>query len=348
MILIRPVQEKDLEGFQALSNIPGLYNLYGDKNALLEKIVHSQKAFRGLVDDPGKRKFVFVAAEEETAQIHGTAMVSSQHGTDKVPHFYFEVKKEKKYCDTISTGFIHGTLRLRTMTDGPSELGGLVVLPDSRNHPDKIGRMVSFARFLFIQMFRDLFQKELLAELLPPLNEAGESPLWEAIGRRFTNMNYWEADELSQESKEFILSLFPREKIYATMLSTEARHAIGKVGKDTEPVYHMLTRVGFEYVEHVDPFDGGPHLWAKVDDVVPIQKSIALVNPVVDADSAPKHHWEHGLIAARCVNPVDFEAISVFFDREKQVIFASEEARQWLTTKAVSAEDGEFIFLPYR
>ena len=51
----------------------------------------------------------------------------------------------------------------------------------------------------------------------------------------------------------------------------EARNAIGKVGKDTEPVVHMLKKIGFKYLNQVDPFDGGPHLWANVSDLLPIQ-----------------------------------------------------------------------------
>jgi len=33
----------------------------------------------------------------------------------------------------------------------------------------------------------------------------------------------------------------------------------------------MLKKIGFTYSNQVDPFDGGPHLRAKVDDLVPVQ-----------------------------------------------------------------------------
>jgi arginine N-succinyltransferase len=84
-------------------------------------------------------------------------------------------------------------------------------------------------------------------------------------------MDYWEADQLCSKDKEFIFSLFPSGKIYTTFLTAEARNAIGKVGKDTEPVLHMLKKIGFQYRNQVDPFDGGPHLWSNVEELIPVQ-----------------------------------------------------------------------------
>lgn len=95
-------------------------------------------------------------------------------------------------------------------------------------------------------------------------------------------MDYWEADQLSQKNKDFILSLFPSGKIYTTFLPAEARNAIGKVGKETEPVLHMLTKIGFKYRGHVDPFDGGPHLLATVDEILPVNKAQKLTLSFTD------------------------------------------------------------------
>jgi len=41
---------------------------------------------------------------------------------------------------------------------------------------------------------------------------------------------------------------------------------IGKVGAQTKGVEKMLRRVGFRYAERIDPFDGGPHFFAGVDE----------------------------------------------------------------------------------
>jgi arginine N-succinyltransferase len=116
-------------------------------------------------------------------------------------------------------------------------------------------------------MYPELFKPEVHSELLPPFDEKGQSPLWEAIGRKFLNMDYHDADILSQSNKEFILNLYPAEIIYETLLPVEARNAIGKVGAKTLPVKNMLEKIGMKYINQVDPFDGGPHYRAKVENI---------------------------------------------------------------------------------
>jgi arginine N-succinyltransferase len=283
MILLREIQEKDLDALERLAQIPGFINLPNDKDMLREKI-HRSTASLSMAIPSGtaptgeaggaksEGKYIFVAEDSESRQVLGTSMIAAQHGTIESPHFYFEVGSEEKFSETINTGFIHGTLKLKYDSNGPSEIGGLVIDPAYRNNDQHLGRQISFVRFLFMGMYRNRFKRKLLAELLPPLNKKGQSPLWEAVGRRFTNMDYWEADQLCQKNKEFIFSLFPSGKIYTTFLPAEARNSIGKVGKDTEPVLHMLNKIGFTYKNQVDPFDGGPHLWANVDEILPIKK----------------------------------------------------------------------------
>jgi len=87
-------------------------------------------------------------------------------------------------------------------------------------------------------------------------------------------MGYHEADVLSRSNKEFITSLFPSENIYQTLLPMEARDAIGKVGKDTEPVRKMLESIGFKYTQEVDPFDGGPHYRCETKDIKPMKSKV--------------------------------------------------------------------------
>jgi arginine N-succinyltransferase len=280
MILLREIQERDIEALERFSQIPGFINLPNDKEMLKDIIQRSERSMNakpaGKNPEKYDGKYIFVAEDipedQTTGTVFGTSMIAAQHGTVESPHFYFDVSNEQKFSETINTGFIHGTLKLKIDTNGPSEIGGLVVDPSYRNNDARIGRQISFVRFLFAGLNKERFKRKVIAELLPPLNKKGQSPLWEAIGRRFTNMDYWEADKLCQKNKEFIFSLFPTGKIYTTFLPAEARNAIGKVGKETEPVLHMLKKIGFQYLNQVDPFDGGPHLWANLQDILPIKK----------------------------------------------------------------------------
>jgi arginine N-succinyltransferase len=151
------------------------------------------------------------------------------------------------------------------------------------------------------------FKPMVHSELMPPFDKNGNSPLWEAIGRKFLNMNYVEADILSRSNKEFILSLFPSENIYQTLLPLEAREAIGKVGKETEPVRRMLESIGFKYTYEVDPFDGGPHYRCPLKEIKPIKERITgvlITNKSYDPKEARDvivslEHPEHDFFAVR-------------------------------------------------
>ncbi|NBU20040.1 arginine N-succinyltransferase [bacterium] len=347
MILLREIQEKDLEALERFAQIPGFINLPNDRDLLKEKILKSIASFRDPSANKFDGKYMFVAEDVETRKVLGTSMIAGQHGTTESPHFYFEVGSEEKYSETISTGFIHGTLKLKYDTNGPSEIGGLVIDPEYRNSDVRIGRQISFVRFLFLGLNRQKFKRKLLAELLPPLNRKGQSPLWEAIGRRFTNMDYWEADQLCQKNKEFIFSLFPSGKIYTTFLAAEAKNSIGKVGKETEPVLHMLKKIGFEYKNHVDPFDGGPHLWANVDDVLPIRKIKTLSLGAQPDQPKSSHPSESGLLCRKSQRVGEFKAVAVKGIISQDQFYLLEP--QYTELKAVLglSPGDSLIFMPY-
>ncbi len=346
MILLREIQDKDLDALERFAQIPGFINLTADKDALMDKIQRSKASFAGKLKDKNDGKFIFVAEDTLTRRVLGTSMIATEHGNMESPHFYFEVGSEEKFSDTINTGFIHGTLKLKYDTNGPSEIGGLVLDPEYRNSETRMGRQISFVRFLYLGLHRDQFKRKLLAELLPPLNKKGQSPLWEAIGRRFTNMDYWEADQLCQRNKEFIFSLFPSGKIYTTFLTAEAKNSIGKVGKETEPVLHMLEKIGFEYQQQVDPFDGGPHLWANVDEILPIKK----IDKYRYARSAPAEATTlAGLLCRSEQKPGEFRAVAVkaaVSGKGERLLAATEDSLDIEKTLGLSEGDS-IVFMPY-
>lgn len=271
--IIRSVREQDLDELERLSELVYFINLPNNRDLLKDKIRTSVDSFNGTIEDKFEREYIFVIENRETGQVIGTSMIIARHGSPKSPHMYFELKEKQKYSETIHAGFIHKVLSLKFDSDGPTEIGGLVIDPSFRGHKLKLGRLLSFCRFSFIKMKRRWFKDRILSELMPPLSENGESLLWEALGRRFTNLSYQDADLLSRKNKEFITSLFPKGDIYTVLLSGEARDAIGKVGPDTEPVKHMLEKIGFRWKEHIDPFDGGPHYWAETDKITLVNQT---------------------------------------------------------------------------
>lgn len=263
---IRAASVEHLEDLSQLARHLNTVNLPDDPAVIRHLLETSERSFSGEIRDPRKREYVFVLWDREAQRAIGTSMVIAQLGRRGVPYIYLEVREEEKYSATLDRHYVHTVLTTRYSYDGPTELGGLVMHPDARRSPQRLGSLISYVRFLFIAMQRSDFRDHVLAELLPPFEPDGSSLLWEAYGRRFTGLSYREADRLSRSNKEFVRSLFPDE-IYATLLSQEAQDVIGAVGPETQGVEKMLRRVGFEYARRVDPFDGGPHFICPTDKI---------------------------------------------------------------------------------
>jgi arginine N-succinyltransferase len=264
---IRGAGSGDLDELLHLARHLNSVNLPHEAGHITRLLDTSERSFTGQIENPRRRKYVFLIRDLERGEAVGTSMIVGQLGRRDAPYIYLDVSTEEKYSSSTDRHFHHRVLRIGFSYDGPTELGGLVVHPEHRRADEKLGLLISYVRFAFIAAHRDLFKNELLAELMPPLEPDGTSHLWEAFGRRFTGMSYAEADLRSSEDKTFIRDLFPRGEVYASLLSQDAQDVIGRVGAQTRGVERMLRRIGFHYAERIDPFDGGPHFVAQADDV---------------------------------------------------------------------------------
>lgn len=257
MFLLREVRPSDIDDLEILAQRLNTLNLPADRDVLKRLIEYSRASFGGKYASEDA-EYIFVLRDLEQDRVIGTCMVIARHGTYERPAVYFQVREVQKYSSSIDKHFRHQTLQLVFDFHGPTEIGGLILHPEYRGHPLKLGKMLAFVRFLYIGMHQDRFQDQIVAELLPELNADGTSDLWHHLGYNFTGLDYMTADKMSRENIEFIRSLFPFEPIYTALLPHEVEEKIGKVGPPTKPVEKMLTNIGFEYDQSIDPFDGGP------------------------------------------------------------------------------------------
>jgi arginine N-succinyltransferase len=272
---IRAARREDEAEFLRLAQYLNTVNLPNSAEHIRRLLDDSEKSFTQQLE-PRHRRYVFVLYDLQNDCAVGTSTIVAQLGRRDAPYIYLDVLEEEKYSRTLDKHFYHTLLRLGFSYDGPTELAGLVVDPRYRGASERLGLLISYVRFLYIAAHRELFQDELLAELLPPLEPDGTSHLGEALGRHFTGLSYAEADLLSSENKDFIRDLFPNGVIYASLFSPEAQSVIGKVGAQTRGVEKMLVRVGFRYAQRIDPFDGGPHFVAPTDEVSLVARTLRL------------------------------------------------------------------------
>lgn len=266
MYLLREATRADGDAFFALARHLDTVNLPARSDRIEHILDHSARSFAGEIE-PAEREYVFALEDTERGRVVGTSMIHAQHGTRRAPHVYFQLLEEERYSESLDRYFVHQCLRLGYNYDGPTEIGGLILLPEYRGLPGGLGKLLSYARFLYVAMHRPRFRDKVISELLPPLEPDGTSVLWEHLGKKFTGLTYQEADRLSKDNKEFIRALFPHELIYLALLPDEVADVIGRVGPHTVGVERMLRRVGFEFAKQIDPFDGGPHFIAATDDI---------------------------------------------------------------------------------
>ncbi|HET9621748.1 MAG TPA: arginine N-succinyltransferase [Kofleriaceae bacterium] len=266
MFRIRQSYREDVDQVLAVAEHLDTVNLPADRGHIEKILERSERSFSEAVPIVD-REFLFVLEDLEHKRIIGTSMIYAQHGTKRAPHIFYRVETDERYSVTLDKHFAHPTLRIGYNYNGPTEIGGLILLPEFRRNTEALGKSLSYVRFVFMRMHRPWFRNQVLSELLPPLGNDGTSKLWEALGRKFTGLTYQEADLLSKDNKEFIHALFPDDPIHTELLPDDVRAIIGQVGADTKPVERMLRRIGFDYAEQIDPFDGGPHFVANTDDI---------------------------------------------------------------------------------
>lgn len=287
MYVIRRAKVDDQSTLLKLAKMVHFINLPADKEIIGQKIDASRRSFRRVARDEapliGERfedqgsglsdsilhtdLYMFVLDDESNPGCHGTSQLIAQMGGEHDPNLCFKLERREKYSESLKTGTSNVVARLHRDGSGPTEIGGLILPLTLRGHPAKLGRFLSLVRFHFLGRFRERFRDKVLAEMMAPITPDGENLLWDFLGRRFIPLSYNEADRFCQYSREFISSLMPSGDIHLSLLPPEARAIVGKVGAETVPARKMLERLGFEYHDLVDPFDGGPYLSAKTDEI---------------------------------------------------------------------------------
>jgi arginine N-succinyltransferase len=294
VLILRPIEESDLDALVDLAEQLDSMNLPADRDFLQQRIRISQKSFAGDLEDWTLGIYVFVLIDTEADRCIGTSTILAKHGRPSAPYFWLAVTTEERRSAELGKRIVHTRLQLKSTTDGPTEIGGLILDPDYRRHPQKCGKALSTVRFAYISMFPDRFEREVIAEMLSPFEESGANLMWDAFGEKFTQMPYREADHLSSRSKQFIADLFPRDPVYVTLFPEKVQEVIGQTNETAVAALRILEKIGFRYLSQVDPFDGGPYYGAARDAITCVRDrrqlvlpgAISLANPEPDAPLA--------------------------------------------------------------
>jgi len=257
MLVIRTATIGDLDSLYDLiaASTYGLTTLKISKDQLHERLEESEFAFRRKPKRPSGQPYVFVMEDQAHGRLVGTCAIYSKVGGYE-PFYSYRIEKTIHSSESLGVTKEVSVLHLVKEHDGPTEIGSLYLHPDYRGAGN--GRLLSLSRFLFIAAFPDRFGEEVIAEMRGVVDETGESPFWEAIGRHFFDVEFPKAETMTTVSKNFIADLMPKHPLYVTLLPEAAQQTIGKVHPQTEPALALLEQEGFERRGMIDIFDGGP------------------------------------------------------------------------------------------
>ena len=137
---------------------------------------------------------------------------------------------------------------------------------------NRIGKQISWVRFLYIARHRTRFERKLIAEMLAPSTPNHGNRFWDYYGGLVTGLSYREADVLSTHDKEFIRTLFPESALYTFLLPADVLRSLGQVAETSRGAVRLLDQAGMKFLEQIDPFDAGPYYGALVEDLTPVKK----------------------------------------------------------------------------
>jgi arginine N-succinyltransferase len=284
--VVRPVRAADLEPVLELAGRggAGLTNLPPDRDTIERRIASAERA---LVDQQARIEGAPVMLVAELGdRIVGTGMIFARIGAD-LPFYSYRITRQAAVSRSLACSKAQRLLNLVNDFDGETEVGGLFVDPERRGLA--LGRLMARSRYMFMAAHRTWFGERVIAELRGWQDAAGRSPVWDAIGRHFYDMEFEEADRTGAiHGNQFIADLGPRYPIYISMLPPAARDALGRPHDDGRPAHAMLLTEGFRDQGYVDIFDGGPTLVADIDAVrtVAAAREARLVGRCGDAEGS--------------------------------------------------------------
>jgi len=260
MLVVRPSTFVDLPGIERLLNATDarVTTLPKERDKLSEKISESDDAFRGNTGNESPSSFLFVLEDTENQQLHGTAGVDSQAGNG-YPFFNYRVDEVVHASHHLNISSKATVLFLSHELTGRTLLRSFAIDPDHKAG-DSFD-LLSRARLMYMATNPDRFAGEIIVEIQGIFDDKGECPFWDAVGRKFFDLDFVTADYYcSVKSKTFMSELIPQHPVYVPLLPSEAASNIAQNHEAANRTCQLLYREGFHKSKFIDPFDGGPVL----------------------------------------------------------------------------------------
>lgn len=265
MHIVRPVALSDIAALETLAAVstPGVHTLPRTRETIAASVERSLASFAAQVDLPSEESYLFVLEDLANGDIVGTAAIHASAGSNGT-YFSFRNDVIQQVSRDLNISHSVHALTLCSELTGYSQLSGFYVREREGAAAGQLAALLSRARLLFAVLAPQRFGDRFFVPLAGLTDDAGNSPFWDALGRKFFKMDFLAAERVigGARNRTLIVELMPHYPVYVPLLPGDAQAVMGQIHPDGELAFRLLTEEGFEADEYVDIFDGGPILQA--------------------------------------------------------------------------------------
>jgi arginine N-succinyltransferase len=297
--VMRPCRIDDLPAIEriAAASVVGITTLPPDLAALRIRVERAVNAFASDDAASGEETYLFVLEDRLQGAVVGTSGIAASAGFHDRFYSYRNEFIVHASESLRASNRIH-TLHLCHDLTGHALFTSFYIAPPLER--TAAPQLLSRARLLYISQFRSRFPDRIASESPGLCDERGHCPFWEAVGQRFFNMTYTEAElKAGGRNKAFIAELMPQAPVYVPLLPEAAQLAVGQLHPVSEIPFGILMDEGFEADTYVDIFDGGPTAEARFGLLRSVRKGRRLkVGEASDTPAPAGTPWQ--MVANTC------------------------------------------------
>ena len=290
MYVVRPVEPADVGALETLlaASTPGVHTLPRTREKIAALVERSCASFAAHVDIPSEETYLFVLEQIDEAgrqgTLAGTAAIHASAGSNGT-YFAFRNDVIQQVSRDLNISHSVHALTLCSELTAYSQLSGFTLR--QRDGAGLEAALLSRARLLYAVLAPHRFGDRFFVPLAGVTDDGGQSPFWDALGRKFFKMDFLDAERVigGARNRTLIVELMPHYPVYVPLLPGPAQSALGQIHPSGQLAFDLLTEEGFEADEYIDIFDGGPILQAHKNALRSFRS--AMVRRVATQDQAP-------------------------------------------------------------
>lgn len=263
MFVVRPAEMADIPALEEMVSglTPGVHTLPRTRKSIERAVERSIASFASQPDIPTDETYFFVLTTADERSVVGTAAISATAGANGT---FFAFRNDVLNQVSRDLNISHNVHALSLCSDltSHSQLSSFYLR--NRRNAGPEAALLSRGRLLYASVAPQRFSDKFFASMAGMTDGNGYSPFWEALGRKFFQMDFLEAERMIEgaRNRTLIVELMPHYPVYVPLLPGEAQAAMGQVHAEGELAFRLLSEEGFEPDEYIDIFDGGPILRA--------------------------------------------------------------------------------------